>query len=315
VETSQAGGGPDPTQKEHVVKQKKYGFTLVELLVVIAIIGVLIAMLMPAISKAREAGRDAMCKFRLKQLMVIAGAYQVDYRCILPAFLSRSLSEPAYVGYNGFNMMISGGYLPTSFVGRPDDWGQGPRGTASWVNHQLRAQSIFLCPSKIYSGVYTFGMLGYGSTQPPASSGWDEDSLVRRDGEARDNGYSGSLPGVGWTGDWTIPTSYSMIATEWRLPTTHHYYLRREFTTPSRKVFLMEATSFRTSGDPQDYWATHRVYSWVAYYSFPHGGLCWEANSYQNYAMADASVATVKRSLAGTGSWNAANMPFDIYQR
>ena len=100
---------------------KKSQFTLIELLVVIAIIAILAAMLLPALSAARERARSANCTNKLKQHGIALFMYSADNKDYLAVSPKKYLSWNSLVtnengtgsfdnAYNALNILYCNGY-------------------------------------------------------------------------------------------------------------------------------------------------------------------------------------------------------------
>ena len=155
----------DKKKKMRVCCHHRRAFTLVELLVVIAIIGILIALLLPAVQAAREAARRMQCTNHLKQIGLGIHNFHDSHKSLVPSNVVDNnrttmwgLLYP-YMEQQALYEIITTTSVYGAYVIWPDWW---HNELSETQRASLGSVSIYKCPSKRSASAHTNAPVTFG---------------------------------------------------------------------------------------------------------------------------------------------------------
>ena len=126
----------------------RFGFTLVELLVVIAIIGVLVALLLPAVQAAREAARRMGCQNNMKQIGLACQNYESTVGSLPPALIYYGKDNPRNSGWSPQARLLP--FLEQGTVESEIDYSKSYKSVMLGdVSIAAYRTPVYICPSEI----------------------------------------------------------------------------------------------------------------------------------------------------------------------
>ena len=152
---------------------QRTGFTLIELLVVIAIIGVLVALLLPAVQAARESARRLQCNNNLKQIGVALHNYESTYRTFPPASVGPASSSAPTPPFRHGWVAMTLPWLEQAGLGQDYEF------LANWYDPPnasliLNPLQVYHCPSADFGRTATSKSPAFGVRTAAA---WDYGSV------------------------------------------------------------------------------------------------------------------------------------------
>ena len=218
----------------------KHSFTLIELLVVIAIIAILAAILMPALSSARERGKAATCTNNQKQLGLANMQYQEDFKgWYIPVFFNDLNDTP------GVDKVI-GNPAPRSANGQGPIW---PFYIGSHPARSGKYKSLRYIGGDISRAGKATALVCPSDDNPRRTSQYAEGNTNQCFFSYRLNSFIGgmfaSTGGSTWNGMW-------MNISNWG----HHALAKK----PSQAPMFVDRDNFRSSGSRYGEWG-HKITS------------------------------------------------------
>jgi prepilin-type N-terminal cleavage/methylation domain-containing protein/prepilin-type processing-associated H-X9-DG protein len=252
------------------------GFTLVELLVVIAIIGILVALLLPAIRAAREAARRNQCANNLKQI----GLGCLNFETANKGLPARRWAR-ADQGYTGWGTIILP-YIEEQAIYDQYNWKYDFYDPVNKAVVETKLP-VFICPSVdrpdpiICSGPATAGSANPAKGTTLSVNGWI-DYLVPNGITVPTNGFGAGFPKFNDTGDSTNRHQALLDST------TNTGFANRDSKAPRKLRDITDGLSKtllanETAGWPQHWVGKQRVLpdvalgnrgSWAAWQSFAY---------------------------------------------